>query len=149
MSYAYISIPLTWPGLVLLSLFSPQYSMHKPRPVNKLFMVPLKAHYREEIHMWLPHNNRSLSPFDNIELLGVWFNFVADNNEARPETVAETCGVNVLDPRGPATKQPAPDRTHPASNVKVFNIFPFSKFLLCAFHRAKIVKPWAYIIPST
>jgi hypothetical protein len=115
-------------------LFSPPQSMHKLRPVslsawgnpplqipyhtirpvNKIFAMPLKAHYCEEIRMWLSHSNRSLIPFDNNEVLAYCFDFTAGETESKLQALAESCSMNALDPKGPATNLPAPDSTHPA-----------------------------------
>jgi hypothetical protein len=64
--------------------------------------------------MWLPHNNRSLSRFDNTELLVCCFDFIAAETAATPEALAHSCDVNALDSKDPATNLPAPDSTHPA-----------------------------------
>lgn len=48
----------------------PPHSTHKLQPLDKSFMGPLKVYYSEEIRIWIRQNQRSLSPFDMMELFG-------------------------------------------------------------------------------
>lgn len=48
----------------------PPHSTHKLQPLDKTYMGALKAHYSEEIRLWVRNNNRALTQFDLSELLG-------------------------------------------------------------------------------
>lgn len=48
----------------------PPYSVDKMQPLDQTFMDLLKTYYTEEIQMWNDTNDRSLRPFDVVELFG-------------------------------------------------------------------------------
>ncbi|KAL0809939.1 hypothetical protein ABMA28_010794 [Loxostege sticticalis] len=48
----------------------PPHTTHKMQPLDKTFMGPLKVYYSEEIRIWIRNNNRTLGPFDIMELFG-------------------------------------------------------------------------------
>lgn len=48
----------------------PPHSTHRLQPLDKTFMGPLKAHYSEEIRLWVRQHERPLNAYDVMELFG-------------------------------------------------------------------------------